>query len=105
MDTSKLLTLVRKIAREQENLVPFRVDGHVLKEGLDISKRAMSMAEDISLTPYSKNALLKLDGKEYLHVGDETTKMEIYYERETLKLLKKYCPTEFKSSYDDKLPP
>jgi len=56
----------------------------------------------VALTPYSKNAWQDLDHKtdeDQLAAGDPVTEMEMYFERETEKLLEKYCGPELKD-YD-----
>lgn len=82
---------MNKIRQEQSKISFVDLDTQAMQDGLKISRQALSQPEDVSLTPYSKNALLKLDNIGYLKVDDPTTKMEKYYELETLKLLKKYC--------------
>lgn len=75
------------------------LDQTAMKEGIKISRQTLTQPEDISLTPYAKNALEKLDKKEYLKVRDGVSKMEKYFETETLKLLNKYCPNR-STDYD-----
>lgn len=93
-----------KIQSEQAKVSFKNLDHQAMDVGLKISKQALNMPEDVSLTPYSKNALEKLDGKEYLYVDDPVSNMEKYYERETLKLLEKYCGPEV-TKYDHRLDP
>lgn len=88
----EILVLMNKIETQQKKVKFSDLDQKALNEGVFVSRQTLTQPEDISLTPYSKNALKALDNKDYLRVKDGLTNMERYYERETLKLLKKYCP-------------
>lgn len=94
-----ILALILKIRNEQAKLNFDSLDQTAMKEGVKVSRQTLTQPEDISLTPYAKNALQSLDKKEYLKVTDGVSKMEKYFEKETLRLLKKYCPNG-KTDYD-----
>lgn len=89
-----VIKVAGKIQSDQARVSFRNLDYQAMNAGLKISRQAMSQPEDISLTPYSKNALEQLDKKEYLYITDPTSNMEKYYERETFRLLKKYCGDE-----------
>lgn len=87
---------LRKIIGELRNAqgkVDFQsLDRKALSVGVQVSKQALREEPSIALTPWSANALHALDDKERLEVSDPESKMEAYYTKQTLRLLKKYCP-------------
>lgn len=89
------------IQKEQLKVNFNNLDSSALKLGVKISRQALFQPEDIALTPYMMNALHELDHIDDLKVGDPTTKMEMYLEKETEKLLLKYCGPQT-TDYDPK---
>lgn len=105
LSLNAILALTKKLETDQKRVNFEGLDREALREGVRVSAQSLKQPEDISLTPYSKNALSMLDKKDYLYVTDPQTKMESYYEAETLKLLKKYCPTGQDGKYNTDLSP
>lgn len=94
LDVGKLEFLLAQLYtywKQHPNKGKYNTD--VIRNGLQVSKRALTMEEKINLTPYTANILKQLShGKvESLHAEDPETVLDKYLESKTRSLLIKYC--------------
>lgn len=81
-----------KLEQQQRQLKDLRMSPSTIKLGLTVSKQALSNMEDLALTPYTRNMMLKSDPKVTdLKPGDAETNMEKLISKKTLEILNKYC--------------